>query len=339
MSDRSESLIAPRVEPKMDVLSEVLKVVRLEGAIFFNAEFTAPWCLKSPSGPAIAPYLSAEGGHSITFHFLTEGRAFAKLANGQSAELTAGDIVVFPHGDMNFLGNGWPVKPVDSLKTFAKSLSGELKLVRFGGGGEVTRFVCGFLACDKRLSDVFLAGLPAIFKVHVTNEPSGEWLAHSIRFSVDERREPYAGSGLVQAKLSELLFVETLRRYISELPADQTGWLAGARDPVVGRALALLHGEVAVQWTIASLAKRVGSSRTQLAERFRSFLHESPFAYLTRWRMKLAAERLQSPEGSVAEIAASVGYGSEASFNRAFKREYKVPPAQFRRSHKKTEVS
>jgi AraC-like DNA-binding protein len=145
----------------------------------------------------------------------------------------------------------------------------------------------------------------------------------------------HAGSGLVLARLSEVLFVETLRRYINSLPPEQTGWLAGARDPVIGQALALLHKEPAEPWTISELSRRVGMSRTRLAERFRHFLEESPMAYLAKWRLKLGAEILQSTENSVAEIAATVGYGSEAAFNRAFKREFDCPPAQYRRSQAK----
>src|SRR5262249_34878027 len=155
-----------------------------------------------------------------------------------------------------------------------------------------------------------------------------------IRFSVNEASGSRAGSGLVLAKLSEVLFVETLRRYINALPPDQIGWLAGARDLAVGQALALMHKEPAHPWTISSLARRVGLSRTRLAERFRHFLEESPMAYLTRWRLKLGAEILLSTENSVAEIAAEVGYGSEAAFNRAFKREFDCPPALFRRKHR-----
>ena len=317
----------------MDVLSEVLRVVRLEGALFFNAEFSAPWCISSAPSPP-APYLSPEAGHLIIYHFLTEGRAYARLPDGRREELTAGDIVIFPHGDAHLLGNGSPEKPVDSFKTFAKNLTQGLKLVRFGGGGEITRFVCGFMACEPRLSEVFLAGLPKMLKVHVANEPSGQWLENSIRFSVGEVNGSNAGSGLVLAKLSEVLFVETLRRYINALPPDQTGWLAGARDPIIGQALALLHKEPATPWTISNLARRVGLSRTRLAERFRHFLGESPMAYLAQWRLKLGAEILQSTEDSVAEVAAAVGYGSEAAFNRAFKREFDCPPAQFRRKRK-----
>jgi AraC-like DNA-binding protein len=318
----------------MDVLSEVLRVVKLEGAVFFNGEFSAPWCLSEPQSTAIASYLSPEAGHLILYHFLTEGRAYARLPEGRREELTAGDVVIFPHGDPHVLGNGSPEKPVDSFQTFAKNLTQGLKLARFGGGGEISRFVCGYMVCEPRLSEVFLAGLPKMLKVHVSNEPSGQWLENSIRFSVGEVNGSNAGSGLVLAKLSEVLFVETLRRYINALPADQIGWLAGARDPIIGQALALLHKEPADPWTVSDLARHVGLSRTRLAERFRHFLGESPMAYLAQWRLKLGAEILQSTEDSVAEVAAAVGYGSEAAFNRAFKREFDCPPAQFRRNRK-----
>jgi AraC-like DNA-binding protein len=318
----------------MDVLSEVLRAVRLERALFFNAEFSAPWCLSSTRSADIAHYLSPGAGHLIIYHFLIEGRAYAKLPDGQREELTAGDIVVLPHGDAHFLGNGSPAKPVDSFRTFAKNLSQGLKLARFGGGGEITRSVCGFMACEPRLSEVFLAGLPKILKVHVAKESSGQWLENSIRFSVGDVNGSNAGSGLVLAKLSGVLFVETLRRYINTLPPDRIGWLAGARDPIIGHALALLHKDPEHPWTLSGLARRIGLSRTRLAECFRHFLGESPMAYLAQWRLKLGAEILQSSEDSVAEVAAAVGYGSEAAFNRAFKREFDYPPAQFRRNRK-----
>jgi AraC-like DNA-binding protein len=318
----------------MDVLSDVLRVVKLQGALFFNAEFSAPWCLSEPRSTAIAPYLSQEAGHLILYHFLTEGRAFARLSDGRQEELTAGDIVIFPHGDGHLLGNGTPEKPVDAVQMFAKNLTQGLKLARFGGGGEITKFVCGFMVCEPRLSEMFLAGLPAMLKVHVAEEPSGQWLEHSIRFSVEEANGSRAGSGLVIARLSEVLFVETLRRYINALPPDQVGWLAGARDPIIGQALALLHKEPAHSWTVSELASRVGLSRTRLVERFGHFLDEPPIAYLTRWRLKLGAEILLSTDDSIAEVAEAVGYGSEAAFNRAFRREFDCPPARFRRERR-----
>lgn len=321
---------------RVDVLSEVLRAVRLQGALFFHGEFSAPWCFSSAKASVAAPRLSFLAGPSapkrlIVFHFLTEGRAYARLPDGRREELASGDIVILPHGDEHFIGNGSPEKPVDSFRVFAKNLTEGLKAVRFGGGGEITRFVCGFMACEPRLSDVFLAGLPPLLKVHVSDEPSGTWVEHAIRFSVDQASGSSAGSGLVVAKLSEVLFVEALRCYVKSLPPDRTGWLAGTRDPAVGKALGLLHREPTHAWTVPELARCSGSSRTRLAERFRHFLRESPMAYLARWRLKLGAEMLHSGGDSVAEIANAVGYGSEAAFNRAFKREFGCPPAQFRR--------
>lgn len=316
----------------MDVLSEVLRVVRLEGALFFNAEFSAPWCVRSSQSTEIAPRLAPGAGHLIIYHLLTEGRAYARLTDGPREDLTAGDIVIFPHGDAHLLGNGSPEFPVDSMRTFEKNLTEGLKLVRYGGGGEITRFVCGFMACEPRMSQVILAGLPKMLKVRVSNEPSRQWLENSIRFSVGDGEGSPAGAGLVLAKLAEVLFVETLRRYINELPPEQTGWLAGARDQVIGQALMLMHSQPAHPWTVSDLARRLGLSRTGLAERFRQFLGLSPMAYLARWRLKIGAEMLRTTQDSVGQIAMAVGYGSESAFNRAFKREFDCPPAQFRRA-------
>jgi AraC-like DNA-binding protein len=321
----------------MDVLSEVLGVVKLKGALFFNAELSAPWCLTEPRGAEIASYLSPGAPHLILYHLVTEGRAYVGLPGGRRETLAAGDIVIFPHGDDHILGNGKYAKPVDAMKTFAKNLSDGLKLARYGGGGEVTRLVCGYMVCEPRLGEIFLSGLPKMLKIRISDEPAGKWLEESIRFSVGAGNGSDAGSGLVIAKLSEVLFVETLRRYINGLPPGQTGWLAGVRDPYVGQTLALIHGKPEYSWTIANLARRVGLSRTRLAERFRLFLEDSPMSYLKKWRLRLGAETLRSTNDSIAEIAAAVGYASESAFNRAFKREFDRPPAQFRRDQKADE--
>jgi len=205
-----------------------------------------------------------------------------------------------------------------------------LKLWRIGGGGEVTKMICGYMACDPRLSRSFLGGLPPLFKISLREHDSGRWLENTIRFSVDQADSPRPGGEAVLAKLSEVLFVETLRAYVSSLQPGETGWLAGARDSEVGKALALIHRKPDEPWTLASIAKEAGLSRSVLAERFRHYLGESPIAYLTRWRLQLGAQRLTSTSHSVAQIAAEVGYESEAAFNRAFKREFQLPPARFR---------
>lgn len=314
----------------MDVLSEVLKVVQLQGALFYNGEFSSPWSFYSPPSRTVAAYVAPDARHVIVYHLLTEGRASARLADGDRVMLEAGDIVIFPHGDAHFLENGSSAKSVDMGKELARLLSQGLKRSTLGGGGEITKFVCGFMACEPRLSQVFLSGLPPVFKVSIRNDASGRWLENSIRFSVNDADAARAGGEAVLAKLSEVLFVETLRTYIAHLPAEQTGWLAGARDSEVGKTLALMHRNPAHPWTIASLAKEAGVSRSVLAERFRHYLNEPPMSYLTRWRLQLGAQMLASTNYSVAQIASEVGYESEAAFNRAFKREFQTPPARFR---------
>jgi AraC-like DNA-binding protein len=321
----------------MDVLSEVLKAVKLDGALFYNAEFSAPWCFRSPGSRFLAPYLSVDSRHLIIYHLLTEGRGFGQVeGEDHLIPLNAGDIVIFPHGDPHVLGNGSSVTPVDNAQELERMLSRGLKLSRMGGGGEITRFICGYMTCTPQLSRVLLEGLPPIMKIHIRNDASGQWLENSLRYSVDHADASIPGGETVLAKLAEALFVETLRRYIAQLPHEQTGWLAGVRDPEVGKALALLHRKPAHPWTIAALANEVGISRSVLAERFRRYLPETPMAYLTRWRLQLGAELLVSSNDSVAHIAGEVGYESEPSFNRAFKRQFGLPPAQFRRASRST---
>ena len=314
----------------MDVLSEVLKVVKLQGAMFYNGEFSAPWSLRSPPSHTIAPYLAPGAEHVIIYHLVTEGRASVRLEDGTSLALGAGEIVVFPHGDPHVVENGSATKTVDMSQELTRIFCQGLKLSRLGGGGELTRFVCGYMACEPQLSQVFLSGLPSLFKVRIRDDASGRWLENSIRFSVNHTDSPRAGEDALLAKLSEVLFVETLRGYIGNLPPEQTGWLAGARDSVVGKTLTLMHRKPAYPWTLAALAKEVGVSRSVLAERFRYYLNDPPMAYLTRWRLQLGGEMLTSTDHSVAQIATEVGYESEAAFNRAFKREFTIPPARFR---------
>jgi AraC-like DNA-binding protein len=314
----------------MDVLSEVLRVVTLRGAVFYNAEFSAPWGFRSPPSRKVAPFVSPEGAHVIIFHFLTDGRGVARLENGPRLELSAGDIVVFPHGDPHILENGSPRTMEDNEKELHRILSQGLKLARSGGGGEVTKFVCGYMACEPRLSRLVLSGLPPLFKINIRDDAAGRWLESSIRFSVGEADGARPGGEAVLAKLSEVLFVETLRRYVAQWPEGRTGWLAGARDPEVGKALALMHGRPAHAWTLADLARQSGISRSVLAERFRHFMDQPPMTYLTGWRLQLGARILCSTRQSVAQVAAEVGYESEPAFNRAFKRAFGVPPARFR---------
>lgn len=319
----------------MDVLSEVLKAIKLDAAFFYNAEFTAPWSFREPRSEAVAPHFAPGGGHVIIYHLIMEGRCAARLEDGEPIEAGSGDIVIFPHGDAHILGNG-STTTIDIEPRLHEILNQGLKVASAGGGGEMTRIVCGYMSCDPQLSSALLAGLPPLFRVPIRDDTGGQWLENTVRFSVSQAGSASLGGEAVLSKLSEVLFVETIRRYIAQLPPEETGWLAGARDPEVGRALALMHRAPATPWTIEMLAREIGISRSVLAERFRHYLNEPPMSYLTRWRLLLAARMLKSSNRGVAEIAAEVGYESEPAFNRAFKRQFNVPPARFRSATRRT---
>jgi len=320
----------------MDAFSEILSGVKLNGAVFFTAEFSAPWGLFSPGSNAMAATLAPGAEHLVLFHLVVEGGAVIDL-DGKSVELTPGDIVVFPHGSAHHMSSGkGAIPPFPNYGISAKIQARDLSPLHAGGGGDASRFVCGYMTCDPYLSRPILGGLPPVFKVNIRTDPSGHWLESSILHLVEEAASGRVGSEAMLAKLSEALFVDTLRRYVSGLPEQQTGWLAGTRDSIVGKSLALLHGRVAHPWTIADLADQVGISRSALVERFTRYLSEPPMTYLTRWRLQLAARSLEKTSRGVADIAGDVGYESEAAFNRAFKREFGQPPGRYRSEHKKS---
>jgi AraC-like DNA-binding protein len=203
-------------------------------------------------------------------------------------------------------------------------------IVEDGGGAERLELVCGFLGCDLRPFNPLLASLPRTLHVPGAAAGAGDPLEKLLEFTFAESREARAGGECVRLRLSELLFIEVVRRHLAALPAEQQGWLAGLRDPVVGRALALLHERPGHAWTLEELARDAGASRSVLAKRFAHLVADSPMQYLTRWRMQIAASLL-AEGGKVAAVAREVGYDSEAAFSRAFKKTAGVPPAAWRR--------
>jgi AraC-like DNA-binding protein len=320
----------------MDAFSDILSGVKLHGAVFFAAEFSAPWGFSAPASNAMSA-IPQQAGHVVLYHFVIAGSGVVELLDGQSVQLTPGDVVTFPHGDPHHMSSGkGAVRPFPNYGISAKIKSRDLSPLRAGGGGEVSRFVCGYMTCDPYLCRPILSGLPPVSKVNIRGDSSGRWLESSFIHLVEEAASARVGSEAMLAKLSEALFVDTLRRYVAGLPEKQVGWLAGARDPVVGKSLGLLHGRVSHPWTIADLADQVGISRSALVERFTQYLSEPPMTYLTRWRLQLAARSLEKTSRGVAEIAADVGYESEAAFNRAFKREFGQPPGRYRSDRRRS---
>lgn len=243
-----------------------------------------------------------------------------------------------PHGDAHIMGNGTGAVALDGRKSLPDLMTGELFLGQFGGGGEKTGLICGYLACDAQLIQPVLAGLPRAVRVNIRSDKSGEWLENSIRHAVDQAVAKAPGSSVILAHLAEVLFAEVLRRYLLSLPTGRTGWLAGAGDAAVGRGLAALHRRPAHAWTLDELAAEAGISRSALTERFTRFLGQPPMTYLAEWRLELGAEALRTSSHAVQRVAADVGYESEAAFNRAFKRRFDSPPARYRREWRETAV-
>ncbi|MET0514162.1 MAG: AraC family transcriptional regulator [Nitrospiraceae bacterium] len=315
----------------MDALSEALNSVRMTGAIFFDAICTAPWGFAVPAMKQAAHVLSPGTERLVGYHLVAEGTALVRLEGEADVPVAAGDIVIIPHGDAHTVTNGAPSKLIDSGASLSSFLEGDLSTMRLGGGGAPTRFICGYFGCERHADRLFLAGLPSMIKINILGDSAGKWLDSSIRHLVAEAGSGRPGRKVLLSKMAEALFIETLRRYMEQLPPEQTGWLAAARDPIVGGALALFHRLPCHSWTLAGLAEEVGASRSVLAERFAHFLGEPPLTYLARWRLQLAARRLQTTRHTVMQIAVDVGYESEAAFNRAFKREFGIPPAQYRK--------
>jgi AraC-like DNA-binding protein len=285
------------------------------------------------SGPArlLAPYIARPGSHIIVFHLISEGRAYVRVGE-ETTPLAAGDIVMFPHGDPHLMGNGSGGEIMDSASQIPELLTRQLELSSLGGGGEATALICGYLACEAGLIRPAIACLPHVVRVPIRTDAAGEWLENSIRYAVSQAASAPPGGEVILARLAEVLFTETLRRYLTQLPAERTGWLAGARDPTVGRSLAALHRKPAHAWTLEELAHEAGVSRSALTERFARYLGQSPIAYLADWRLELGADAMRTTSRSVLQVASEVGYESEAAFNRAFKRRFGQPPAQYRRT-------
>lgn len=313
----------------MDVLSDVLQTVRLEGALFLNTECHEPWCMNVPKGSDIAKLLNPDAASVTICHALLEGRCWIQAEGGEQVELRAGDVVALPHGDAHMIGSGLHHAPVhidDAVQVKAP----ELKPLRYGGDGDRCLLVCGWFAFDKDVPNPIVQVLPRVFHASVGQRPAGPWLQHSIRYALAEAAAGQPGADAVATRVAESLFVEMLRAYVESLPPSHPGWLAGLRDPQVGKCLALMHARPGHDWSVESLADEIHVSRSVLAQRFNDFVGVPPMQYLKRWRLATAARLLRNGRVNIGRIIDQVGYESEAAFSRAFKKEYGVAPGQWR---------
>jgi AraC-like DNA-binding protein len=326
-----------------DTLSDLPRSVRLRGAVFFHMTCRGRWSAEAPAGHEIAAAVVPGADQVMEFHMLARGDAWAAVSGSPPIRLTAGDLVMFPHGDAHILSSAPGLKPLRMEPEWHFAASKALKPIPIAFDGVMvepgaalpaaeaeTVLVCGFLGCDLRPFNPLAVALPRI--LHLPRARASAWVDQVLDQAVAESRGRRPGGDAVLQSLSEMMFIDAVRRYLESLPEESSGWLAGLRDRFVGCALALLHEKPAEPWTLDELGKQVGLSRSALHERFLHFIGQPPMQYLTSWRMQVASNLLRTTDANVASIALDVGYDSEAAFARAFKRATGKPPAAWRRS-------
>jgi AraC-like DNA-binding protein len=329
-----------------DTLSDVLRGVRLRGAVFFYVTGSSEWAAEAPSAKEIAPLLMRGVEHVMEYHAVARGSCWAGIPDGPSVQLFAGDVVMFPHGDAHVVSSSPGMRGNPDLSWFSSAEVDQLPMrLSFNGENDVrfslpverstdTTIVCGFLGCDLQPFNPLIAALPRLLHLRATDDDA--WIAKFTEQAVAESHARRPGGEAMLARMSEMMFVDAVRRYADHLPTQSAGWLAGLVDRFVGRALALMHERPAQDWTIDELGRRVGLSRSALHERFVELIGVPPMQYLAQWRMQAAARLLLETRATVAAIALDVGYDSEAAFARAFKRLVGKPPATWRRERDAT---
>lgn len=315
-----------------DTLSEVLSAVRLSGSVFLEVTVTSPWVAEAPPAAQIAHEVAPGAQHAIEYHVVTRGSCWISLVGDHASEptrLSEGDIVVVPHGDPHVVSSA-PGMRAEAALDMRRQETPLFVLTTGGDGPGDTDLICGFFGCDARPFNPLLDSLPRVIRFGRDPSAPHSLLDQFINFATAETSRKEAGSRSVLNRLSELMFVEVIRLYMKQLGDSNTGWLAGLRDPLVGRALTLLHARPAHAWTLEELASEAAASRAVLADRFTHLVGRPPIQYLTQWRMQMAAKRLADPTAKVAVVAHEIGYESEAAFSRAFKKLVGRSPSQWR---------
>jgi AraC-like DNA-binding protein len=327
-----------------DILSDILRSVRLRGALYFHVSGRRDWAAEAPPSREIAAAVMPGAEHVMEFHVVLSGSCWAAAVDGEPVRLAAGDLVIFPHGDPHVISSAPGMRASPNAQGYFErrqqpqpfTLHLDMHEVRAGAAPAAecdTVLVCGFLACDLRPFNPLIAALPRL--LHLPSASGEDWAVQCMRQAATESAARRPGGDAMLERLSEMLFIDAMRRYLGALPEDSQGWLAGLRDRFVGHVLRLMHAAPAEPWTVEELSRRVGLSRSALHERFSVIIGQPPMQYLANWRIQLGATLLRDTDCSVASVAQQVGYESEAAFARAFKRLTGQPPSVWRRNTKR----
>jgi len=319
-----------------DALSDVLRAVRLQSAVFFDVEACAPWVAESPHANVLAPHVMPGAEHVIQFHVVTRGQCWATLLPDRDklVLLSEGDFVAFPQGDPHVMSSSPGMRaPIPDMKIFKRPSDPAALPILVNFEGETGsrpdgHVVCGFFGCDATPFNPLLEALPRM--IHMRATDGRGWIGQLAEFAQIEAKDRRAGSASVLTKLGELMFIDIVRHHLAGASSGSAGWLAALGDKHVGRVLSLIHEAPAEGWTLETLAREAGLSRSSLAERFQRFVGKPPMQYLSLWRMQIASSMLAGGEASIARVAGKVGYESEAAFSRAFKRTVGHSPSDWR---------
>jgi AraC-like DNA-binding protein len=312
-----------------DTLSDIFRTLRLKGGIFLDARFTAPWCVASKVTPQDISTFLKTPAEIVTLHYVVSGRTYVGIGDGERVLVNSGELVLLPRNDAHILGSGTDGEPINSHHLIELSAEGGLARIVHGGQGELCHIICGFLATDEQRNPL-IQSLPPLLKVNIREAVSRDWIESSVRYAAEALHHGAVAASPVMGRLSELLFAEAVRTYVTSLPENERSWLKGLNDPYVGRAIAALNEDLARPWTVDEIAARAGLSRSAFVERFTQAVGLPPMKYLTLSRLELAKQLLLDRRQAMAQIAARVGYEAEEAFNRAFKREFGLPPAKWR---------
>jgi AraC-like DNA-binding protein len=320
----------------VDPLSDVLRTVKLRGALFFLVDATSPWCVEVPAARAFADIILPRARQVISYHVAVAGRGLAGVHGDAPVAVEAGDIIVFPHGDPYRMASApeaaAELDRQETLQFFRDLAAGRLPFIIKEGGGRApsAQFVCSFLACDLTPYNPILSALPRLLHVRRSDDTPSDLLDRLVELTIAEAQANRVGAQTIRLGLSELMFVEVLRRHLAAAPTERPNWLTALRDPIVGRAITRIHSTPSARWTLDQLARETGTSRSVLSERFAATVGLSPGRYVTMWRLQIAARLLADETDKISSIAERIGFSSEAAFSRAFKRATGQSPANWR---------